>query len=259
MLRQSHPSPLHRPLPAVAITTWSELSYALQPAPVSQTDGRTNNATSPTRPRHLASAPPASSSTTRYTPYAIPSKAESSTKSSGRRKSQGDVLSSVSVTLGKTGGRSRSIYPPEIDLLRPLPSRRFGGPDRPLPTFPEVIDFKEARTRASGKGGRGVPVRSVLEGKAKLTGEKDVLLKHWPHEILLLKVPVSISALIEDHDGEGIDGMDGQGAFGSPVTWEIEVNVEEGQITRMRLLQAAAKAIASCCFPVSTTSLIFNI
>ena len=91
----------------------------------------------------------------------------------------------------------------------------------------------------------------MLEGKAKLTGEKDVLLKHWPHEILLLKVPVSISALSEDHDREGFDGMDGQGAFGSPVTWEIEVNVEEGQVTRMRLLQAAAKAIASCCFPVS--------
>jgi len=205
---EPYSSPLHRPLPAVAITSWSELSSALQPASIPHAHGRTSNASSSSRPKLHASVSQPGASTSRFSPYTVIT-GESPTKASRKRatsavtgsKAKASGITEINLLPGVRDARTEEERRRNIEKLANDPSllsaravcRLDPSPSRQLSasTFPHVIEFEELPTQSGVEPTLGVSIRSVLDGRAKVAGGTDRVLKHWNKEMLLLTVPVS--------------------------------------------------------------------
>ncbi|THH31426.1 hypothetical protein EUX98_g2736 [Antrodiella citrinella] len=198
-------SPIHRPLPAVAISSWSELSYALQSTSVPQ-----SKSSSTSRPRLHSSVSQPGSSTLRFSPYTA-STVDLPAKSPRKR-----AATSVSaVTSGKDIGKNVADLRIEEERKR---AEKFASDPALFGVFDSSPSF---RTSSNSR-------RTVLNGKPKLVGETDKVLKNWPKGVMRLTVP---------------------GARGARLSWDAVIDTNEGHITRLRLLQEAVKAVVTYRFP----------
>ncbi|THH13700.1 hypothetical protein EUX98_g9692, partial [Antrodiella citrinella] len=166
------------------------------------------------------------SSTLRFSPYTA-STVDLPAKSPRKR-----AATSVSaVTSGKDIGKNVADFRIEEERKR---AEKFAsdpalfGVFDSSPSFPHLIEFEEVSKQAKLGPKLGISIRTVLNGKPKLVGETDKVLKNWPKGVMRLTVP---------------------GARGARLSWDAVIDTNEGHITRLRLLQEAVKAVVTYRFP----------